>query len=64
MHEKNRITGADTIIVGSSHAMNGIIEEKLTNTWFFCISSQDILYDLAQIKEVLSGKGYYKEMSD
>ena len=52
MHEKNQIEGADTIIVGSSHAMNGIIESELKNgggVISFCISSQDLYYDFMHV---------------
>ena len=57
MHYKNRVQGADTIIVGSSHAMNGIIEKELTaagDVIQFCISSQDLFYDYEHIKKALS----------
>lgn len=53
MHEKNRSEGTDTIIVGSSHAMNGIVESELNNAGdviSFCISSQDLYYDFMHIK--------------
>ena len=53
MHEKNRLEGADTIIVGSSHSMNGIIEKELTNAGDviqFSISSQDLFYDYENLK--------------
>ena len=56
MHSKNRTYGADTIIVGSSHAMNGIIEKELYNAGevlSFCISSQDLYYDFEHIKKAL-----------
>ena len=56
MHEKNRIQGADTIIIGNSHAMNGIIEKELSNAGeaiSFCISSQDIFYNFEHIKRVV-----------
>lgn len=54
MHHKNHDVGADTIIVGSSHAMNGIIEKELTSAGDviqFCISSQDLYYDFEHIKK-------------
>ncbi len=56
MHEKNRVHGADTIIVGSSHAMNGIIERELYNAGdviSYCISSQDLFYDYEHVKKAL-----------
>ena len=56
MHHKNRNSGADTIIVGSSHAMNGIIESELTaagDVIQFSISSQDLYYDLEHIRKAL-----------
>lgn len=31
MHEKNREIGTSTIVVGSSHAMNGVVEELFPN---------------------------------
>lgn len=57
MHHKNRDYGADTIIVGSSHAMNGIIEKELTaagEVVQFSISSQDLYYDFEHIKKAVS----------
>ena len=54
MHHKNRDLGTDTIIVGSSHAMNGIIENELTSAGEviqYCISSQDLYYDFEHIKQ-------------
>ena len=52
MHEKNRQRGTDTIVVGSSHAMNGIVEgcfdREIIN---FSVSSQDIYYDFLHIKK-------------
>ena len=56
MHEKNRLEGADTIIVGSSHSMNGIVESELKNggdVISFCISSQDLYYDFMHIKTAI-----------
>lgn len=56
MHHKNRDFGADTIIVGSSHAMNGIIENELTSAGEviqYCISSQDLYYDFEHIKRAV-----------
>jgi hypothetical protein len=57
MHEKNRTQGADTIIVGNSHAMNGIIERELFNAGdaiSFCISSQDLFYNYCHIKKAVN----------
>lgn len=52
MHEKNRQQGTDTIVVGSSHAMNGIVEECFDRDIInFSISSQDIYYDFLHIKK-------------
>ena len=46
MHEKISTEGANTIIVGSSHAMNGVIESLMPggnkNNIGFSISSQDL----------------------
>ncbi len=56
MHEKNKNIGADTTIIGSSHAMNGIIENELGNAGdviSFCISSQDLYYDFEHIKRAV-----------
>ena len=53
MHHKNRDIGADTIIVGSSHSMNGIIESELTSAGDviqFSMFSQDLFYDYEHIK--------------
>ena len=64
MHEKNREGGTDAIIVGSSHAMNGIIEKELTEAGDviqFSVSSQDIYYDFLHIKRALQdGKRHIK----
>ncbi|MDC7293587.1 hypothetical protein NXH67_08670 [Butyrivibrio sp. DSM 10294] len=57
MHEKNRLDGADTIIVGSSHALFGINEHDLTyagKTIQFSIASQDLYYDFLHIKKAFS----------
>lgn len=55
MHEKIRTEGANTIIVGSSHAMNGVIESLMPggnkNNIGFSISSQDLYYDFCHIKK-------------
>lgn len=52
MHDKNRQQGTDTIVVGSSHAMNGIVEECFDRGIInFSISSQDIYYDFLHIKK-------------
>lgn len=59
MHHKNRDLGADTIIVGSSHSMNGIIENELTSAGDviqFSISSQDLYYDFEHIKKAVFEK--------
>ncbi|MCI9123157.1 MAG: hypothetical protein HFH35_03605 [Eubacterium sp.] len=53
MHEKNRMHGAETIIAGSSHAMNGIVENLLGNAINFSISSQDIYCDFLHIKKAV-----------
>ena len=57
MHKKNRIQGADTIILGNSHAMNGIIEKELLcagDVISFCISSQDLYYNFLHLKKAVS----------
>ena len=55
MHEKNRTQGCHTMIVGSSHAMNGIVEtafdEPLIN---LSVSSQDLYYDFLHVRKALS----------
>ncbi len=52
MHEKNRRLGADTVVAGSSHAMNGILEKCFdTEIINFSVSSQDIYYDFHHIKK-------------
>lgn len=52
MHEKNRRTGADTIMAGSSHAMNGISEKCFDREIInFSVSSQDIYFDFLHIKK-------------
>lgn len=65
MHYKCKIDEhIDTIVVGSSHAMNGIIESKLLdgiNTINFSVSSQDLYYDFLHIKKAVeNGKGNIK----
>lgn len=52
MHEKNRKKGADTIVAGSSHAMNGITEKYFdTEIINFSVSSQDIYYDFLNVRK-------------
>ncbi len=56
MHDKNRLYGADTIIIGNSHAMNGILERELFNAGdvlSFCISSQDLFYNFLHLKKAV-----------
>ncbi|MBR0091914.1 MAG: hypothetical protein IJP92_09460, partial [Lachnospiraceae bacterium] len=58
MHEKNRREGVETIIVGSSHAMNGLLERRMEEggwgrTINFSISSQDIWFDYLHVKKAL-----------
>lgn len=54
MHEKNRMIGAKTIIAGSSHAMNGIVESGLDGEVInFSISSQDLYFDFQHIKKAV-----------
>lgn len=54
MHEKNRRIGAKTIIAGSSHAMNGVVESNLEGEVInFSISSQDLYYDFQHIKKAV-----------
>lgn len=54
MHEKNRTVGTETIIAGSSHAMNGIVEKAFSGDCInFSISSQDIYYDFRHIKKAV-----------
>lgn len=54
MHEKIRREETSVIVAGSSHAMNGIIEnqvrEKMIN---FSISSQDLYFDWLHIRKAL-----------
>ena len=60
MHENNRKIGAKTIIVGSSHAMNGIVESDLEGEVInFSISSQDLYFDFEHIKKAV-GEGRQK----
>ena len=59
MHDKNRTEGADTIIVGSSHAMNGLIESQMEEggwgrTINFSTNSQDIWFDLQHVRKALA----------
>ena len=58
MHEKNRTIGARTIIAGSSHAMNGIVESGLEGEVInFSISSQDLYFDFQNIKKAVEEGG-------
>ena len=51
MHEKNRQLGAKTIIAGSSHAMNGVMEKYLEREAInFSVSSQDVYFDFLHIR--------------
>lgn len=52
MHAKNRQKGAKTIIAGSSHAMNGIMEKYFGESVInFSVSSQDVYCDFLHIKK-------------
>ena len=54
MHEKNKTIGTETIIVGSSYTMNGVINENITGGCInFSIQSQDIYYDFQNIKKAV-----------
>lgn len=54
MHTKNHRLGAKTIIAGSSHAMNGIVESGLDEEVInFSISSQDLYFDFEHIKKAV-----------
>ncbi len=54
MHHKNRTEGTKTIITGSSHSMNGIIESVFTDRPInFSISSQDLFYDYQHIRKAV-----------
>jgi len=57
MLKKNRVIGADTVVVGLSYAMNGIIEKELYNAGdviSYSVSSQDLFYDFETIKKVVN----------
>lgn len=65
MHSKNQMDECiDTIVVGSSHSMNGIVEERLlcgSNVINYSVSSQDIYYDFLHIKKAVeNSKGDIK----
>ena len=52
MHERNKSLGTDTIIVGSSHSINGIVEGEFSSTPInFSVSSQDLYFDFQHIKK-------------
>lgn len=54
MHEKNRNVGCKTIIAGSSHAMNGIVEKELPQSAInFSISSQDVYFDFLNVRRAI-----------
>lgn len=54
MHHKNRTEDVHTIIVGSSHAMNGIVEDEfVARPINFSVSSQDIFYCYEHIKKAV-----------
>ena len=53
MLKRNRTIGADTIIVGLSYAMNGIIENELYSAGdviSYSVSSQDLFYDYETVR--------------
>lgn len=56
MHKKNRKIGTSTIVVGSSHAMNGIVEELFPDRDVinFSISSQDLYCDFLHIRKAVN----------
>lgn len=55
MHELIRAEGADTIIVGSSHTMNGIDERYFDDrTINFSVSSQDLFFSFEHIKAAIA----------
>lgn len=58
MHTKNQKIGCRTMIVGSSHAMNGIVEKEMSGEPInFSISSQDVYFDFLNVqKAVEEGK--------
>ncbi len=76
MYYKNRTEGTKTIIVGSSHAMNGIVESAFDERPInFSISSQDLYYDFQhiqkavkegarEIKNCIINLGYYMMYQD
>lgn len=54
MHEKNRTAGAETIIVGCSHAMYGISERRISKDVInFSIASQDLYYNYKHIQKAI-----------
>lgn len=54
MHERNRNVGCKTVIAGSSHAMNGIVEKELPGSAInFSISSQDVYFDFLNVKRAI-----------
>lgn len=61
MHYKNKMRDdIETIIVGSSHAMNGIVEQEISekdNVINFSISSQDLYFDFLNIKKAFAMGG-------
>ena len=59
MHEELRCRGANTIIVGSSHAMNGLLAGEMSasdwgKTVNLSISSQDIWFDYQNAKKAVA----------
>lgn len=56
MHKKNRQIGTSIIVVGSSHAMNAIVEDLFPNRDIinFSISSQDLYCDFLHIKKAVN----------
>lgn len=53
MHAKNEGGRVKTIIAGSSHAMNGIVEEEIGDVINFSVSSQDIYCDYLHIRRAV-----------
>ena len=56
MHKKNKEIGTSLIVVGSSHAMHGIVEARFPKKDIinFSISSQDLYCDFLHIKKAVN----------
>lgn len=61
MHLLNQQENPQVVIAGSSHAMNGIIEQRMDlSTVNFSISSQDVFYDIMNVSKAVTNNANIK----